>query len=544
MLNWLLSLSIRWKLQLGFFVVTMITTIYNRMLASHELGKLIDIAKADNVSAQIIQELEANHSAYIFNSFWESGIEFALQFVVIGILASRFVKPIRALCDALKAVEQGDLTKGVPNTSHDEIGQLERHFNSMLARFSQIMRDIEDNAKRMGQAAYQIATISQEISKTSHQEQHRSQEVSSATIELHAISETVQQRANDANTRAKQTEHRARQGIGKIQTNISQMEHTAQEVNRASDEVVELGEAADRIHRIISTIQTIAGQTDLLALNAAIESARAGEQGRGFAVVADEVRKLADRTSNSAQEITEIVSTLTDKVKQVTASMNKVVEQVHSNQTEAGETAEIIDAMALDVSQTSDGNTEILVATKSQLSQLELLRTTVDNLFATLDTSSTKVDTTANIGTGLTTLTENFHAMMSGFTFDRKPLLVPSQNEKRAYPRAQNSLLVRAAQGQTSLEGISLDVSLSGIRLLLSDKLDMNSNISLEIMLPHEDAARYQAQAPLCISGQIAWERSEGAEYLYGIQFNPPSEAQKKLIRHCFDFFNLNAEFS
>ncbi len=43
--NWYNSLSIRWKLQFGFFLVTMVTTVYNRMLASHELGQMVDIAR-------------------------------------------------------------------------------------------------------------------------------------------------------------------------------------------------------------------------------------------------------------------------------------------------------------------------------------------------------------------------------------------------------------------------------------------------------------------------------------------------------------------
>lgn len=99
--------------------------------------------------------------------------------------------------------------------------------------------------------------------------------------------------------------------LGHIQESYrSVLEQTKAQRSQAEEQMVKVSD----ISNLTSSIRELAESSHLLAINASIEAAHAKEYGRSFRVIADEVRKLSGQTGTLADQITELLNLIRDKI--------------------------------------------------------------------------------------------------------------------------------------------------------------------------------------------------------------------------------------
>lgn len=194
---------------------------------------------------------------------------------------------------------------------------------STLSNLSAAIRQATTVAETIGQVSGEIHRQNDVLAQRTADQASFLQSTSASMEELESTLQQNQDYVSNAVDIAQQASEEANLG--------------SQSVQNVVNVINDIGSSSNKITGIIEVIDQIAFQTNLLALNASVEAARAGEHGRGFAVVAQEVRALAQRSAESAKEITQLIenaNAVTKQGEEVASStadnINKIVESVHS----------------------------------------------------------------------------------------------------------------------------------------------------------------------------------------------------------------------
>ncbi|CAH6954288.1 Methyl-accepting chemotaxis protein [Vibrio chagasii] len=313
---------------------------------------------------------EANHSTLLTQLIMTAVVITLIVIVLVSWLVSFLFRDLNRVSAALEEIAsgEGDLTQRLEPKSDDEIGQLAQNFNRFVGNMHTMVIKLSEVSAALGNQARQTASQAEERSARIQMQQDEINMVATAVNEMAAATQEIAGNADHTAQNSSEAVGACEHGTGQVTQTQSSIQNLAQEVQIATNVILELEEHGNSINAILSNIQGIAEQTNLLALNAAIEAARAGEQGRGFAVVADEVRVLSQRTHGSTQEIQQTIELLQGTTGKAVSIMNDSRTLAETSVDDANSAAASLTQIHAAVERISDMATQIASAAEEQAS--------------------------------------------------------------------------------------------------------------------------------------------------------------------------------
>ncbi|WP_186807934.1 methyl-accepting chemotaxis protein [Priestia megaterium] len=315
-------------------IVTLRTTINNT---------LDDLQTINNNEAKSIYQKNKQSAKSAVTTLLLVSALVILLTIGIGLLIARMItKPLNDIKNLMETAKDGDFQVKGTYESNDEIGSLTASFNKMIGGLKEMImsvgnisstvaassEELSASAEQNNSAIEHISSITEKLASGSNHQVNQIQESSTIIHRITNQTSEVVENVEQITKRALDTAAISNSGTATVETAAKQMKSINENVTELSSVFQGLSEHSAKISQINDVITTIADQTNLLALNAAIEAARAGDHGKGFAVVASEVRKLAEGSSNSANQIKDLVALIQSETARTLQSMTTTTKEV------------------------------------------------------------------------------------------------------------------------------------------------------------------------------------------------------------------------
>ncbi|PTL84912.1 methyl-accepting chemotaxis protein [Vitiosangium sp. GDMCC 1.1324] len=306
----------------------------------------------------------------------------------LGVLSSWLVQgvvgPLTRLTQVTTRIAtEGDLTQRIDVDSRDELGQLARGIEALVARLRTVPVTLQGTVDELTQAAGRLTEASQrQLAFLSHQSRSLS-EAGSTISEIAQTSNLAASRAEMVLRVAAQADAFSMSGRNSIESSAQGLQKLRARVETLMRSVAHLSEQAARAGEIIGSVRDLADQSNVLALNASIEAARAGEEGRGFAVVAREMRALSGQSVQSTQRIGKILLEINHAIRRAVSVAEQDSQQMEAGITQVLTSADRLREITTVVHESSQAAKQIVASVTQQntgIAQMTEVMTTLSQM--------------------------------------------------------------------------------------------------------------------------------------------------------------------
>lgn len=300
-------------------------------------------------------------------------INMLIQLIVINGIILFFInnivlKPLKEHMKKIEAMSKGDFTKDSDIKGTGQFKKLNDITNKTMSTLSEFAKNLQDDSTHSENISFQlkkqldslrksIDEISDSMDFVASGSDQQNHYISEAKEKINALDDLIIALSKMGDRTNKISENAIEivsDGRNRMNNSITKIEVIEDESQIVANQMAELKGYSNKISEIIDVISQISEQTNLLALNAAIEASRAGEHGRGFSVVADEIRELAEDSQDSAEKISQLITTIQGKITDTVKSVDETINAVNEGKSAIKNTESVFDQIVESMNDTKE----------------------------------------------------------------------------------------------------------------------------------------------------------------------------------------------
>lgn len=370
------------------------------------------------VVAQVpAQEMFASLNKATFSIFMWVLVAMLLATVFAYFIANSLSKPILSMAKLFSDLGQGDadISYRMPEQGQKELVAVARGYNAFANNLQTAFVEIARNSHQLKDYVVSLQHQAQETSLNAADNGLQVEEVSQAITQIDNMLVDVAGSASQALETSKVIAENDEEMSVLVSKTHDELSDLSSKIGDVATVITNLTGRTETIANALGVIKSISDQTNLLALNAAIEAARAGEHGRGFSVVADEVRNLASKTTESTDEIQNIMDDLQRNSKLAVTEIEAIIGQSSTASDSFSNAQEVLLTNKNHVESVYETNKSVAGATEAQSASVAQISSSMQTMQQGTHQQNQSIEQIATDANNINNLAENLDILVAQF---------------------------------------------------------------------------------------------------------------------------------